>query len=301
MFVSFLKKQETIKSKKEKELIFMSVTSTTWAANNPNVVRLALESFAFPCGEPHIKVLRRSQPYHENHDVMMNFKSSDDIIELLILVDAIKRSGGVPSRLVMPYVPFGRQDRINEAGEPLSIKVFAGLINSLNFEEVHILDPHSDVTPALINNCIVVHQHDIFKENFEDMPDIKKICLVCPDAGAEKKTYKLAQEIGCNHILFFRKVRDPITGDIKSLSLDNVMNIPIHDFHCFIVDDICDGGRTFIEIAKILKPKNPIGIDLMVTHGFFTKGLDVFEGHIDRIWVKNEVVKVFKKNNKEEK
>ena len=62
----------------------------------------------------------------------------------------------------------------------------------------------------------------------------------------------------------------------------------------YIVDDICDGGRTFIEIAKYLKEADSIDssrIHLMVTHGFFTKGLGVFDGLIDHIYTRKGKIK----------
>jgi len=78
------------------------------------------------------------------------------------------------------------------------------------------------------------------------------------------------------------KDRDVKTGNITRTSITPI----VHGGNAIIVDDICDGGRTFIELAKCLKPACD-KVYLYVTHGIFSKGLDVFDGLIDHIWTAN--------------
>jgi ribose-phosphate pyrophosphokinase len=81
------------------------------------------------------------------------------------------------------------------------------------------------------------------------------------------------------------KIRDPNTGAITSTKV----NIEKHvgDKNFLIMDDICDGGRTFIELAKVLRPLTTGKIMLYVTHGIFSAGLEVFLGYIDEIYCAN--------------
>lgn len=236
--------------------------------------------FNFPVGEPHAQVTQYGDAY-----VTWEFESVSEIIELLLLKDALHRKGHCITRLVIPYVPFSRQDRVMISGEPLSIAVMCSLINSMQAQRVIITDPHSDVTPALLNNCTVIEQHEVFKQYF---PIGKPTFLISPDGGALKKIFKLSQ-LTHTAVIECSKIRNTNNGEIIGTYVP-----PQHIFThmtCVIVDDICDGGRTFIELAKILRERGTQHIILMVTHGFFTKGLGVFDGLIDEIYTRKGRVK----------
>lgn len=259
---------------------------------------VTFEKFCFPGGEMHIKI--KDAYLEKGAGLAFYFEKNEDIIELLLLVDAIKRlDNGYINRLVIPYVPFARQDRVNVSGECFSLKVFCDLINSIGAKEVIIHDPHSDVTPALLNRCSVIKQWNLLlgsgaflkREcgviNFS-LPQDSDFWLISPDAGAMKKTYELAAHLPCLGVIECAKHRDVTNGKITGTIVHH------DDFAgktCFIVDDICDGGRTFIEIAKVLKTKNAGKVVLVVTHGLFTKGLDVFDGLIDEVWTAKGKVK----------
>lgn len=126
------------------------------------------EFIKFPVGEPHVKLDLRVGQIPEAV-VTFKFERSEEIVELLLICDALKRADKLLYRLEMDYVPFGRQDRVAVEGEAFSLKVFCDLINGLGFEKVSILDPHSDVTTALINNVEVMPQEDIFLKTYEEV------------------------------------------------------------------------------------------------------------------------------------
>jgi ribose-phosphate pyrophosphokinase len=237
----------------------------------------------FPCGEPHVTVT--DTPIRNPINITFDFESSGEILVLLLLVDAVKRLGYSLGELTMPYVPFGRQDRVANAGEAFSIGVFCDLINSLGFHIVRITDPHSDVTTALLKNVRVETQAQIFAPMLKDRSDFY---LISPDAGAMKKMYSLGSVVKSLGIVQCSKIRDTVTGEITGTQV----HIPdLEGKDCFIVDDICDGGRTFTEIAKKLKELHAGKIHLMVSHGFFTKGLEVFNGLIDHIYTRKGQIK----------
>lgn len=233
------------------------------------------EAFNFPCGEQHVKVVRDGRNLEVN--IEFNFENTAEIITLMLLCDAIKNAGLYLKTIAIPYVPFGRQDRINEPGECFSLKVFAGIINSLGAKRIEIKDPHSDVTTALIDNCVVETQDEIFAKRFSG----GGMWLIAPDAGALKKIYKLAYKVSADGVVECSKQRNTATGEITGVT---VHKDDFENKDCYIVDDICDGGRTFVEIAKIIRQRNCRKIILMVTHGFFTKGLKVFGGLIDKVY-----------------
>src|ERR1035437_7691288 len=82
--------------------------------------------------------------------------NSNDVMALVMIVDALRELSIEKIRLTMPYVPYGRQDRVCNHGEAFSIKAFAQIINSLQFTSVVVYDQHSDVTMACIDRCISV-------------------------------------------------------------------------------------------------------------------------------------------------
>lgn len=252
------------------------------------------KKFNFPCGEMQVVLTE----YRPNSKVSLHFEfeKNEEIIELLLVANALKRQGIIIEDIALPYIPFSRQDRVCNPGEAFSLKVFADVINSLNVKEINVWDPHSDVATALINNCKVVEQHKVFEKYLKDREDF---FLICPDGGALKKIYKLASKVSkCLGVIECSKIRNVKNGEITGVKIHDNWNDELHACtgslykkDCILVDDICDGGRTFIEIAKKLKERQPNKIILCVTHGFFTKGIEVFDGLIDEIYTRNGKVK----------
>jgi ribose-phosphate pyrophosphokinase len=146
-------------------------------------------------------------------------------------------------------------------GEAFSLKVYANLINSLSLEEVTIFDPHSEVTPALIENCRVVDNHQFISKVINDLPI--DYCLVSPDAGSNKKIFSLARHLGGPEVIRADKIRS--VGDGKIIGTE-VFADDLSGKTLWIVDDIISGGRTFIELAKRLKEKGAAKILLVVSH-----------------------------------
>ena len=151
---------------------------------------IVFNSFTFSGGEPHIKI---DTQFSTDEPVIITHRlnSFNNLGLLCIAVDALKRMGATTDTLIIPYFPAARQDRVMVDGEPLTVKVYADIINSLGFKKVVILDPHSEVTPALLNNSVIVPNHIFIKKVIEVLN--KPFFLVSPDGGALKKIYKLSE------------------------------------------------------------------------------------------------------------
>jgi len=198
----------------------------------------------------------------------------------------------------MPYAPYARQDRVCNAGEALGISAFAKIINSMEYNAVYVSDPHSDVSPAVLDRCHVRTQAELFLPFFSDydIPRQELIYLVSPDAGAAKKTrecFKLIKMIHQNvKVVYANKVRNTETGEITETNLAESEKIE-EGAHFIVVDDICDGGRTFIDLGKVLKTYKPKSLRLHVTHGIFSKGEEVIKTE----GCYNELTAVYKFSN----
>lgn len=235
----------------------------------------------FPGGEVHTSIKTSNISAQTRIDgvyLTAKLKCSNDIMELLLLTDAYRRTGIDNIYLEMKYIPYARQDRICNNGEALSIKVFADLINAQNYLIVYVFDPHSDVAPALINNCYTIPRHNLLKE----IPREKYSSLISPDVGASKKCFEDAKVLNLP-LVQANKRRDLSTGQLSGFEVyaDTL------EGDVLITDDICDGGGTFIGLATLLKEKGAKSVDLFITHGIFSKGFDVFKGYIDNIYTTN--------------
>ena len=245
-------------------------------------------SFAFPGGEIQVQ-LPGVTSLVGGILVLARLQSADSLVKLLLTAELIERLHQDGRRtLVVPYFPYARQDRVMQPCEAFSLKVIARLINGLGFDRVITCDPHSDVTAALVDRVEVVSQLDLFRTH-EGIGRIvhSGITIVSPDAGATKKAFAVAQHFRLP-LLTASKVRDVKTGEITRTELHDPSSIAGRN--ALIVDDICDGGRTFIELAKVLREAGSVKVYLYVTHGIFSQGLGVFEGMIDGIFTTDTFV-----------
>jgi ribose-phosphate pyrophosphokinase len=220
----------------------------------------------FAGGECHVKFLKE---FDETDSVRINSRlnSSDDVMNVCLAVDALRNMHVPYIEVFFPYTPYARQDRVMVPGEPLSIKVFANIINSLNLNKVMVFDAHSDVCVALLNNCQNIPNYEMVNY-FLTKLSIKDYTLVSPDLGAYKKIDKVAQKINYKgQIATGIKIRDLTTGQIvkSNVNTDDLKGNP-----CIVIDDICDGGRTFIELAAALKEKNAGDLYFIASHGIFS-------------------------------
>lgn len=247
----------------------------------PGKREIQFQSFTFSGGEPHIKInpdFDVSEPVTITHRI----NSFNDFGLLLLAIDALKRMDVKLINVFIPYFPAARQDRVMISGEPLSVKVYADILNSLKLNKVTVFDAHSEVTPALLDNCEVISNHAFIAEVLKKIG--KEVKLISPDGGALKKIYKVSEYLGGVEVVECSKSRDVKTGKLSGFK---VYNDDLKGMDCLIVDDICDGGGTFVGLAEELKKKNAGKLYLAVSHGIFNKGFDVFQKDFEKIFTTN--------------
>jgi ribose-phosphate pyrophosphokinase len=229
---------------------------------------IQFEHFTFSGGEPHIKI---NPDFDKSVGVTVTHRlnSFNDLGLLCVAVDALRRMDAVLDTLVIPYFPAARQDRVMVKGEPLSVKVYADIINQLNFKKVLVFDAHSEVTPAVLNNCEVVTNHTFIEKVIAAIGS--DVLLVSPDGGALKKIYKVSEFLGGIEVVECSKRRNVKTGQLTGFE---VYADDLQGKACLIVDDICDGGGTFIGLSEKLKSKNAGKLYLAVSHGIFSRGFN---------------------------
>lgn len=178
------------------------------------------------------------------------------------------------SQLIISCLIGQRSDRRFNTGESFDLRVISRFINSMKFDSVSILHPHSSVSLALIDNSIEINHYDFVKKAYQDC---EADCIVSPDAGAYKSTYKISEKLG-SQLVASNKFRDEKGNPIINVSGD------VNGKKCLIVDDLADGGRTFKYLAEELKKQGATKVFLYVTHGQFNYGFDELRESIDHIY-----------------
>ena len=226
-----------------------------------------IEYDVYPGGEVYLKTeLPAVADTTVPMQVITVIENSNDIMALLFIRNFYEKVNAI---LHLQYTPYARQDRViagKTGNQVLTAKVFANLINSLNFESVYIYDPHSMVMPALIDRSVVVSQTELCKQ----VVNVAKYdLLIAPDLGAYKKTEELSIETGIP-FAYATKTRNPETGFLEVTGFSSPESL--EGKYALVVDDICDGGGTFINLMEYLKTRaNDFKLDLYVTHGIFSK------------------------------
>ena len=228
------------------------------------------EQFSYPAGElqvrfnkEQLKRFEQAADKNETFFLVANIRNGNDIMELCLLSSALDDFIGYLPRkiLVLPYLPYSRADRRFTKGDCFGLDVLAGVLRGgAYFDEVRTLDPHSKVS-SLINRLNDISPKPIIDKVATEI-NSKSLAVVLPDEGALRYGLQGRDIFQCS------KIRDPQMG--KLLGFD-VPNIEGYD-SILIVDDICDGGGTFIGIAEKL-PKD-VKKYLYTTHGIYSKGYD---------------------------
>jgi ribose-phosphate pyrophosphokinase len=250
----------------------------------PNKSEIPFERFVFPDGQDHIKILSEEM-LNELVLIKTRITNASDLFVLLQATEVLRNSLGVRRiGLLITYLMSARMDRRMSKKEPISLKIVADIINSQRYEDVSIFDPHSSVTETLIDGADVLTNAKFIQNVLKDLND-DNLKILSPDDGAAKKITQLNLDlgIGTQNIIYARKSRSVVDGKISKVVVDtdDLDGEPV-----LIIDDICDGGATFIGLAKALREKNAGKLYLAVSHGIFSKGLDVLSDY-EKIYTTN--------------
>lgn len=253
--------------------------------NNHEGIQIIL----YPDNQPHVNILN----VEEGDEVSVTCSLTDTLalVHLLQCSNALDNLFAKKKILSIPYLMGARFDRLMQHGDSIDLQVVANLINSCNFEKVYLYDVHSETATMLIKNAV-----NITNKNLVELYDQTDAVLVCPDGGAAKKIGKYFEwNKNLVDTVYCIKDRDLSNGKItlKVLEPEKCMYR-----NCVIIDDICDGGGTFMAIASQIKPKH---LTLIVTHGIFSKGTNIFENIFSEVITSdslgrgysNKLIKVF--------
>lgn len=180
--------------------------------------------------------------------ICWHFESNEEMIAVMFLANHVRRIGADRVNLIMPYIPNARQDRVKNDTDVFTLKYFAEFINNLHFNKVVVLDPHSSVSEALINNIEVESPKPYIEKVIEEIKkEINDETLIAfyPDEGAMKRYSGMLDM----PYAFGIKKRNWETGKIEGLDVAGAKDL-IKDSNIIIVDDISSRGGTFYFFCK---------------------------------------------------
>ena len=211
---------------------------------------------------------------HENvrgEDVFViqstSYPANDNIMELLVCLDALRRGSARRVTAVLPYYGYARQDRKSGPRTPISAKLLANLITSAGADRILTIDLHAAQIQGFFDiPADNLYSAPVFKTDINSRYNSNELVVVSPDVGGVIRARAIASRIEADLAIIDK--RRPRAG------ISEVMNIigDVSGRHCIMVDDIVDSGGTLCNAAQALIDAGAITVDAYVTHGVLSGG-----------------------------
>ena len=195
-----------------------------------------------------------------------SYPANDNIMELLIAIDALRRASAKRITAVIPYFGYARQDRKAAPRTPISAKLVANLITSAGADRVLTVDLHAGQIQGFFDIPLDnLYAAPVFVRDIKKNFDLKDLVVVSPDVGGLVRARAIASKIGSDLAIVDK--RRPQAG------ISEVMNIigEVEGKNCIIVDDMVDSGGTLCNAAEALIKKGAISVSAYITHGVLSR------------------------------
>lgn len=191
--------------------------------------------------------------------------TNDTLMELLIMVDALKRASAERIQAVIPYFGYARQDRRPRSTRvPISAKVVANLLQTVGVHRVLTMDLHADQIQGFfdipVDNIYAspVLLGDLKQQNYENL------IVVSPDIGGVVRARALAKELGCDLAIIDKRRPKPNVNEVMNIIGD------IEGRNCIVMDDMIDTAGTLVKAAEVLKQRGAKKVYAYCTHPVFS-------------------------------
>lgn len=217
---------------------------------------------------------------------------NDNIIELSLIADALKRSGAKKITAVIPYLGYSRKEKQSRSGEPISAKVIADLIVASGISKVVCLDLHADSIVGFFNVPVIyLTALEVLAARVKKEKIVKPI-VVSPDVGGVKRARNFANILNAP-LVVIEKHRDIGKRDkIEVLSMSG----EIKGDTAIIVDDVISTGSTIIASANALREKGVNKIIVCATHGVLVSNAieNLEKSSIDKVFITDSIERKLK-------
>jgi ribose-phosphate pyrophosphokinase len=189
--------------------------------------------------------------------------ANDNLMELLIMTDALRRSSAARITAVMPYFGYARQDRRSKARTPISAKLVANLLTEAGIERILTMDLHATQIQGFFDIPVDnLYAAPVFALDIRHkFPNLEEITVVSPDVGGVARAREIAERIDADLAIVDKRRTGP--GEIASMTVIG----EVRDRICIIVDDICDTAGTLVKAAELLVGHGAREVHAYITHG----------------------------------
>ena len=189
--------------------------------------------------------------------------ANDNLMELLVIADALKRSSAARITAVTPYFGYARQDRRTAARTPISAKLVANLMTQSGIDRVLTLDLHSGQIQGFFDIPVDnLYASPVFAMDIRHhFKDLSKLTVISPDVGGVARARELAKRLGLGLAIVDKRRSRP--GEIEEMTVIGEVEGRV----CLIVDDICDTAGTLVKAAEHLKGQGAEAVHAYISHG----------------------------------
>ena len=191
-----------------------------------------------------------------------SYPANDNLMELLVSLDALRRASARRITAVIPYYGYARQDRKSGPRTPISAKLVANLITKAGADRVLTMDLHAGQIQGFFDiptdNLFAA---PVFLKDIEERYNNKPVVIVSPDVGGVVRARAIARRINANLAIIDKRREKAGSSEVMNIIGD------VTNHHCILVDDIIDSGGTLCNAAKALMDVGAISVDAYVTHG----------------------------------
>lgn len=249
-------------------LIFSGSSHTHFAsklAKQLNANSGDLDIQQFPNGEKRLRILTDAN--NQDCVIVQSFTKPVDeqIIELVMMADALERSGAKEITAVIPWMGYSLQDKVFREGEPLAARVVADIVSNAYIHRVILVDLHNPSIAGFFSEPTVhLRALKLFVEYAKEHFAIDQAIVVSPDFGGLKVSRLFAEQLGIG-LVNVDKHRDLSSGEVSTVGLAG----DVRDKICLVYDDVINTGGTVVEVARLLKQQGAREVHFLVTHGLF--------------------------------
>ena len=193
-----------------------------------------------------------------------SYPVNDNMMELFVMADALKRASASHITAVVPYYGYARQDRKTRGREPITAKLIADLMKTAGITRLVTIDLHAGQIQGFFDGPVDPLVGAPIFAKYINEKKLDNICVVSPDLGGVTRARDLADRVGAPIAIIEKKRPEPGVAKVMNLIGD------VKGKHCILVDDIVDTAGSLVEGAKALKECGAASVMAAVTHGVLT-------------------------------
>ncbi|MFB6290231.1 MAG: ribose-phosphate diphosphokinase [Candidatus Bipolaricaulia bacterium] len=221
----------------------------------------------FPDGEIHVHVQETVRGASVFVVQSVSPPINENLVELLLIIDALKRASAKQIAAVIPYYGYARQDRKQTGRVPISAKLVANIISTAGADRILTVDLHAGQIQGFFDIPVDNLRGDpVLANSLKDVTPSEEGVVVSPDVGGAKRARKVSQRLDLP-LAIVEKKRGSKGQGVQVLNLIG----DVESKRCLIVDDIVSTGGTLTEVAEVLEKRGASNVEAICTHGIFAE------------------------------